>query len=647
MYCYEIWVSSPSYKGKSPLSYTYKQSLKPGTVVTVDLRGKTVYGIVNRQVTAPSNIAMKPIDAVPLNGVVIPKENLQLIRWFIDYYAAGSGEVTSLFLPSRIAKPDISNTQILRGHKKAKQQPNLTKEQKASLRAIREGSSTAILHGDTGTGKTRVYLELLKETINAGKSALVLVPEIGLVPSMYSQIYSEINDAPVLVYHSGLTLKQRAEGWHRIQSNQACVVIGPRSALFTPINNLGLIVVDEFHDGGYAQNNTPKYSAIRVAAARSQLTNAKLVLGSATPSVAETYVAKQKNATITRMTNPATKSIVSTNTIIVDKKDRSEFARSQILSTTLLNAIDSQLQQNQQVLLFHNRRGSARVIACTECGWRATCPNCELPLTLHEDKYSLVCHTCGHNTKPPTSCPSCSNSDIIFSSPGTKGIEKELRRQIPDVEIARFDGDNVVNERLDKRFQDIENGSIKVIIGTQVLVKGFDFKKLGLVGIIDADTSLSFPDFSSEERSYQLLRQAIGRVGRGHVHGTVIIQTLYPDSTLHHQAANKNWANFYTQQLDSRKKHAFPPFRHLLKLECTRKQQKNVVAAAESFSRKLKQQFGNSLEILGPAPSTKEKTHGGFTWQIIIKSKQRSHLLTIINTLPSGWKHHIDPIHLL
>jgi len=648
MYIYEIWVGLQSYKGSKPLTYTTPQKLPSGSVVGVSIRSKNCLGIINRPVTAPKNIAMKPIEMIPAQAIVIPKEKLQLLRWLLHYYPAGSGEVTSLFLPDSLKTVEaVSNESLSIKKYSNDKDPRLTKEQTSSLNIIRNCSGTTILHGDTGSGKTRVYLDLMKEALQKNTSVIFLVPEIGLVPHIYDQVCQQVPEERVFKYHSGITKKNRSLAWHAININNPCVVVGPRSALFTPINNVGLIVIDEFHDGGYKQNNSPRYNVIRVAATLAQLHNSKLVLGSATPPIADMYVAKHKNIPIARMKNLATTNSVSVTSRIIDKRDRSEFTRSQILSTSLINEINRQLKKNRQILLFHNRRGSARIVACHDCGWQAACKNCDLPLTLHEDKFALICHTCGYRTKPPTSCPTCSNSDIIYTSPGTKGIEKEVNKLVPSATIARFDSDNLTNERIDKRLIDIKNGDINIIIGTQVLVKGYDLKNLGLVGIVDADTSLSFPDFSAEERSYQLIRQAIGRVGRGHVNSTVILQTLYPQSIVHQNAINKNWQEFYDAQIQSRKQHNFPPFSHLLKLECTRKSQTSVISATEKLKKNLTDQYKNTVHILGPAPSAKEKNASGYTWQLIIKSNQRSHLTTIIQNLPSGWKFDIDPIHLL
>jgi primosomal protein N' (replication factor Y) len=283
---------------------------------------------------------------------------------------------------------------------------------------------------------------------------------------------------------------------------------------------------------------------------------------------------------------------------------------------------------------------------CRECGWRALCPHCDLPLTLHEDSFELRCHTCGFKDKAPTSCPQCQNHEIIFIGPGTKAIEKEVRRLFPGARVARFDGDNLTSESLDKHLGSILDGSIDIIVGTQVLIKGFDIPRLGLVGLVDADTSLSFPDFATEENTYQLVNQAIGRVGRGHVDGTIVVQTLQPENPILTQAITKDWDTFYKLELQRRKEHDFPPFTFLLKLECARKSRSSASKAAETLKAKLESQ-GLPITILGPTPAFKEVNRDTYTWQLIIKSTRRSALLEVIKALPSGWKYDIDPTHLL
>ncbi len=649
MYTYEVWVRSPKYQSKQPLTYTSVDKLSPGSIIEVDLRNQAVIGFVRREAPAPKGVSMKPINKILFgNTYQLPPESLKLISWLLLYYPSGSGPLAQLFLPSSWPKEaDIDSPSEVKPSK-TPPLPNLTSEQSKVLHSINQKYGSFLLHGDTGTGKTRVYLELAKNTLSRNKSCLILVPEIGLVPHMVSFLCSYFNKANIVTYHSGLTPATRRQFWTKIlTSDKPLIVVGPRSALFAPLHNIGLVVVDECHDDGYKQESTPRYHGLRVASKLAQLHNATLIFGSATPTINDTYIAKEKQIPILRMTELATTTnTAKTQTKIINKQNKAEFALSSFLSTSMIKAIKQQLKKGNQSLLFLNRRGSAKVIACTQCGWRALCPNCELPLTFHADKYTMRCHTCGKTIKALTACPECSNSDIVYYGPGTKKIESEVRKLFPDAKIARFDGDNPSQERLDKKLADIQNNQFDIIIGTQVLIKGFDIPCLGLVGIIDADTTLSFPDFATEEKTYQMLSQTIGRVGRGHTTGSVIIQTLYPDSQLLKQVIDKDWQSFYAIQIKQRKKHRFPPFTFLLKLECSRKKYNSVVSATTKLKAQIIKKYP-SVSLLGPSPAFKEKQGGVYTWQIIIKSPRRSLLLKIIEELPSGWNYDIDPTHLL
>lgn len=647
MYSYEIWIKSQQYRGKTPLTYTSLRKLVPGTIVKVDLRKKSTFGIIRREAPAPIGVAMKPIDEILFSGTKhLPPESLKLLYWLLQYYPAGSGSIAQLFLPSSWPKelPIISNTPPSQSYKL----PKLTAEQSKVLSKIRTKQGSFLLHGNTGSGKTRIYIELIKDSLANNRSCLILVPEIGLVPHLQTQLIKVFSDSIIKIFHSSLTSVQRRQTWVEILvSDNPLVVIGPRSALFAPLHNIGLVVVDECHDDGYKQENTPHYHGLRVASKLAQLHNANLIFGSATPSINDVFIATKKQIPILKMEKTAlTKYNHQLKKIIINKQDRNEFTHSKTLSNKLIHEIKAQLNDGQQSLLFLNRRGSAKVIACNQCGWQSKCPNCEFALTFHEDSFIVRCHTCGYHQKAPTFCPDCNNADIVFYGPGTKSIEKEIAKLFPDAKLARFDSDNLTHQRLEKHLSEIQNGNIDIIIGTQVLVKGFDIPNLGLVGIIDADVGLSFPDFATEEKTYQLINQAIGRVSRGHLPGTVVIQTLQPKSLLLSQAINKDWDSFYNYQLQQRQKHLFPPFTFLLKLECSRKRRESAINSTEKLKNTIAE-LHPDLTILGPTPAFKEKHNNYYTWQLVVKSLRRSVLLTIINSLPSNWNYDIDPTHLL
>jgi primosomal protein N' (replication factor Y) len=313
-----------------------------------------------------------------------------------------------------------------------------------------------------------------------------------------------------------------------------------------------------------------------------------------------------------------------------------------------VKAVEQALRRGEQSLLYLNLRGTARVILCQQCGWQALCPNCDLPLTYHADKHQLLCHTCGHRETSPTRCPNCGNTEIVFKSAGTKSIIDEVQRLFPQAVIRRFDADNAKAERLDQNFRELVSGKIDIIVGTQMLAKGLDLPKLSTLGVIAADSGLSIPDFSAQERTFQLLQQVIGRIGRGHTeHATAIIQTYDPASEIIRSVLKDDWRTFYEKQLAERRQFNFPPFCHLMKLAVKRSSPSSAEKAAADYATRLTVQFGNTLQVDGPAPAFREKQAGKYEWQLVLRAKQRSLLLQVIDDLPSGWTYDIDPINLL
>lgn len=322
------------------------------------------------------------------------------------------------------------------------------------------------------------------------------------------------------------------------------------------------------------------------------------------------------------------------------------FSRSAWLSDDLLNAIRSALDNTQQSLVFLNRRGTARLVFCQDCGWQALCSHCDLPLTYHGDSHHMQCHTCGLIAAPPTTCPTCASTNILFRGIGTKSLTAEIERLFPRARVQRFDGDNAKNERFDQQFQAVKNGAVDILVGTQQLSKGLDLPRLSVVGVVLADTSLYFPDYTAEERTYQMITQVIGRVGRGHGTSTIIVQTYQPESAVIRAALAKDYASFYAAQIAERKLFRFPPFYYLLKLQCSRAATAGAERAATTFAKKLADMH-LAIEVVGPAPAFTEKAHGRYTWQLIVKARQRSVLTAIIHDLPANWNYDIDPSNLL
>jgi primosomal protein N' (replication factor Y) (superfamily II helicase) len=645
MFYYEVIVSTPSYRGKELLTYQCEQQLTIGAVVTVQLRNTPTLGFIVREVTKPK-FATKPI-SLTVDLPALPYQLIKLALWLSDYYPSGLGSIGQQFLPKSLTNTTTINHRTgVDISRIERQPPELTNDQQNVVSKITD-PGTYTIHGETGTGKTRVYIELAQRTLSQGKSVIILTPEISLTPQLAKNFKAVFGDQ-VIVTHSGLTDKERRTVWRQIlMSDTPLLIIGPRSALFTPLKEIGLIVIDESHEPSYKQEQSPHYVTAKVAAKLAELHNAVLVLGSATPSISDYFTAEQKHKPILRMTKIAQKSAFKPPRVdVVDLKNRSDFSKSSILSDKLLSAIDQSLRNDEQSLLFLNRRGTARIILCDQCGWQAVCDHCNLPLTYHGDSHIMRCHTCGRTKSAVSYCPICNNPKIVLKSIGTKAIVENISSIFPNARIQRFDTDNKKSERIEQHYASILNGNIDIIVGTQILAKGLDLPRLSVVGVVIADTSLNFPDYTADERTYQLLRQVIGRVGRGHRESNVILQTYDPSNFIVQAAASSSWESYYKREIAIREKFLFPPFCFVLKLTCRRASSNAAQKKAEDFADAIRA-MGLRVLIDGPSPSLHEKIGTKYQWQLVIKSKQRGELLKIVDALPSDWSYDLDPLNLL
>lgn len=641
MYYYEVYVAEQRYQKKEPLSYDSEKLLKLGTVVRVPYGKRTVGGYVHAKTTKPPFKTKTIEEELP---VFIAPALRKLHAWMLEFYPAGSGSITQLFIPSDITYTEKRPSLI---HSVGKAPPKLTAQQIDAVNEMETSEkNNFLLHGETGSGKTRVYIERALSHLEAGRSAIVLTPEISLIPQLV-KVFLAATKYPVIEIHSGLTKSTRNKNWlNAIHATEPLVVIGTRSAIFAPLHNVGFIVVDEMHEPAYKQDSAPRYLALRVAAKRAQIEESEIIYGSATPPVTEYFMAQHNKIPILRLSDTA-KTSTKPEKHIIDIKNKASFGKNRYLSDHLINAITDNLQKHEQSLLFLNRRGTARQILCQDCGWQALCPKCDLPLTLHADTHQIRCHTCGYHTQPPYACPSCNSSEIIYRSLGTKALADDLQRLFPEAKIRRFDTDNTKEETLSKNFAAVHDGEVDILIGTQMLGKGLDLPHLTLVGVINADTALHMPDFSSAERGYQLLHQAIGRVGRGHKTGQIIIQTFQPSDPLVLAAANQAWKRLYEHELSERKQYLFPPFCHLLKITVSRRTNNSAETYINGLVSTVRK-FARKVEIQDPSPSFHERSHGRYNWQFVIKARDRRELLRIVEQLPTGdYTYDLDPIHLL
>ncbi len=650
MYYYVIAVGSRMYHGSELLTYSSTSPLEPGALVVIELQKRETYGFVVQKSAKPRFATKDIIETLSLPP--LPQESIELFLWLSAYYPAPLGITAQLFLPSdtfpkKHTASASGDTPPSTANQTPISLPTLTASQKNALNVISQPGSY-ILHGETGSGKTRVYIELTKKALDAGQSSIILTPEISLTSQLAQEYRKTFPAHKLIIFHSQLTAATRRNIWADILgSDQPLIIIGPRSALFSPVKNLGLIVVDESHEFAYKQENAPHYHASRVAGKLASLHNAQLVLGSATPSIQDYYLAATRKRPIISLDAIQDKKSEK-EVAVVDMRNKAHVSNNHYLSKKLVAEITEKLAGQQQVLVFINRRGTARITLCEQCGWQALCPHCDLPLTYHHDDHILRCHTCGFTGNAPPACPQCRSADIVLKSVGTKSIVTALQKLFPSARIERFDTDSKKGERLHELYDEIHSGNIDILVGTQLLAKGLDLPRLGLVGVINADASLYLPDFSAQERAYQLLYQVIGRVGRSSQNNSasVVIQTYSPENLTIQAAVSEDWKTFYATELKEREDYNFPPFCHVLKISCRRVRAATAQTNAEKFAEILAKQR-LAIEIDGPAPAFHEKIHNKYVWQLIIKSKRRGELLKVIDLLPNDWSYDIDPINLL
>jgi primosomal protein N' (replication factor Y) len=626
-------------------TYASETPLAIGTLVRVSVGKKILNGVVVRGVPTKPTFKTKSIESVLVDSP-LPEALVQLAFWLSEYYGTHMAVVLQTILPAGLHKTRRESKKDANHPKRMRTNFVLNSEQQAALQSINSAQSgTLLLHGVTGSGKTQVYIEAVKHQAAQGRSAIILVPEIALTPQLVAEFANHF--ANLIVTHSGMTEAQRHQAWlAALQSQEPTVVIGPRSALFLPLQNLGIIVVDEAHEPSYKQEQAPRYSALRAATMLAKYHNkARVVLGTATPAVTDYYVAKNTQNPILRIATPAVQT-APVEAEVVDLKKKELFRRHRFFSDTLLARIDESLNNGHQVLLFHNRRGTAPTTICEHCGWLAECPTCFLPLTLHADSHILRCHVCNYQMPVPPSCPQCHEPTILFKGIGTKLIETEITKLFPKARIARFDADTHQSEAVHNRYQELYDGNIDILIGTQMLAKGLDLPKLRTVGVVQADSGLILPDYQSEERVFQLLYQVMGRVGRSKLPGNVVIQTFQPDHPIVKAAVARDYQAFYEAEIKKRNIGHFPPFRFLLKLSCSYKTEAGAVNASLKMARELRAKYPY-LEVLGPTPAFYERMGGNYRWQLVVKSTKRSELAAIATAIPAGWAADLDPTSLL
>jgi primosomal protein N' (replication factor Y) (superfamily II helicase) len=521
---------------------------------------------------------------------------------------------------------------------------NLTEEQQNSISTITEYIETDKFHpfllfGITGSGKTEVYIETIKSALKKSKTALMLVPEIALTPQMVDRFFNAFGE-DIAILHSHLNDRQRWEQWNKIKSGKSKIVIGARSAIFAPLENLGVIIVDEEHETTYKQENTPRYNGRDLSILRAKMNDAVVILGSATPSLESWNNIRLNKSTLLKLSHrPLSYKLPSVK--IVDMKKEKDHKL--LLSENLKQKIEEKLERKEQVILLQNRRGHSSFVQCISCGKLFECPNCDISLKFHSNSQELICHYCGNKTQMPRKCPECGSYMFSFGASGTQQIEKQLNVLFPNARILRMDSDSAgKKDSYDSMFKRMREGSVDILLGTQMIAKGLDFENVTLVGVISADIGLNVPDFRAAERTFQLLTQVAGRSGRGEKSGEVIIQTFNPEHYSITTALKQDFEDFAKKEMDMRQHLKYPPDYKLARFVFSHKNEKYLkdqINKNVKIIDELNTLFNNKqLSILGPIETPIARMQNSYRYHLILKADSVKVISSVVGYLKSNLK---------
>ena len=537
----------------------------------------------------------------------------------------------------------------------------LNPAQEAAFQQIHAGLEarrfqTFLLYGVTGSGKTEVYLTAIETALAQGRSALLMVPEIALTPQMAGQFFARFGDR-VAILHSAFTDVERTGQWRRIRSGAASVVVGTRSGVFAPVQNLGLIVVDEEHDGSYKQEENPRYNGRDVAIVRAQAAGACVILGSATPSLESRYNAEKGKYTLLELPGRIEARPMPQVELIDMRQEFLETRKQETFSRKLIEALGQRVESGEQTIVLLNRRGFSSFVACRACGERVQCINCSLTLTYHKRDRRLLCHYCGYAEKVPSQCPKCSSEHIYFLGIGSERVEEELHRAFPAARIARLDRDTVTGKRqYETILQEFREGNYDMLVGTQMIAKGHDIPNVTLVGVVAADMGLGMPDFRAAERTFQLLTQVAGRAGRGSLPGIVLVQTINPDHYAVRLAAAQDYQGFYEKELNFRRMMHYPPFTAMANV-LVRSEKKEMAMRMSTELGYLLNPPPETLRVMGPAEAPVPRLKNEYRYQFLIKAASRKALNELLQKIRNFALEHkwgatalvidVDPLTLM
>lgn len=608
---------------------------------------------------------IRPIIRVLDEEPLLTSELINLGIWMSNYYLTPIGEILNSMIPSgkrETSSQDFSFTDEFPEQKVV----TLSDEQKKAIESITSSDNETVkfhyLYGTTGSGKTEVFLQVAEKILKKGKGIIYLVPEIGLTPQVIEAVTMRFGST-VAVLHSGLTPSQKLTEWNRILHKEARIVIGARSAVFAPVPQLGLIIIDEEHDGSYKSNNTPRYHARQIAMYRCSKLAIPLLMGSATPSVESWNSISNGQFECHKLTKRLAGGAPPKIKIIDLSKQPSS---GQSISQELFEAIDKAVAKKRQAILFLNRRGFNHFFRCSYCGYELKCKNCSVPLTYHKSINRLKCHYCGWSLEAPNSCPQCGSFDVGYSGFGTEFIEAEVKAKFPNARVVRVDTDSLTKKgELQEKLDAFKKGEYDIMLGTQMIAKGLNFPNLKVVGIVLADTGLHLPDFRASEKTFALITQVAGRAGRFFPDGEVYVQTYNPGAESIYYACNSKVNEFYSSEISTRKLLEFPPFSRLVRLvfrspnlEDAKSTAHNAKQILEEQLSELKKKFSSlsaDVEILGESECPINKIAANYRYQIILKSKNINILQRMTDHLINDFTHpsnvyietDIDPVNLL
>jgi len=676
-----------------PLARTFIYKLttpvETGCRVVVPFRKRDVEGfVVGFRKDAPPDIEVHEIgsvlDAIPL----LRPDVFNLCRWVADYYATPIGEVLKAALPPGISAKHVeglrhspprrggvdapSKAKAQTGWREARVRQGeasiedrqdisaelttparqlllscratpplrggelvMTPDQTKALSTINStpGFRPILLHGVTGSGKTEIYMQAVEHFLAAGKTSLILVPEIGLTPQLTDQFARRFPNQ-IAILHSSLTRRQRIDEWLRIYRGEVPIVIGTRSAVFAPLGNLALIVVDEEHETSYKQEEVPRYHARDTAVMRAKLAGAAVVLGSATPSMESFHNAASQKYDYVMLTTRVEGRPLPAVEIVNMREEYAAEGKQVVLSRRLLEAINARLDRGEQTMILLNRRGYATFLLCRHCGFTFQCNSCSVAMTYHRSIEKLLCHYCGLARRPPARCPECDSEYIHYVGEGTERLEAELKCRFPDARVGRIDRDAMRHMRdYERVLGGFRAGDIDILAGTQMIAKGHDFPRVTLVGVVGADAPLALPDFRAAERTFQLLTQVAGRSGRGGRPGEVVIQSYFPDHYTFQLAVTQRFEDFYARESRYRKAMFYPPFAALAGIMVTDRDRGRAADTAREIGEYLDSLRSNAMRILGPAPAPLERIKRMHRQQLLIKSSSRASLHHLLGRL--------------